>query len=299
MDNINIWEPCSRREMKARHLAIFPPAPPPHPGILKPMLGSPLHIEEFSSLKFPIFGSSKIDGIRALIHDHLGPVTRKLNTIPNDHIRELLSSLPPCLDGELVVKNKDQSIGDFSDTQSAVMSKDGAPDFMYLVFDYFADTDLPYITRYKQLKALNNLPSFVKIIPHTLLTDIDSAIQYSADCIAAGHEGAMLRAPEGLYKQGRSRVKQGWMLKIKNFQDAEGIIIGFNPSPTNSRKIATIHLRTAWGDINIGSGLTNNLRESMYKNPDHYEGLTVTFKYQPFGTDKLPRFPVFKGFRYD
>ena len=298
MESIDIWEPCSRREMKERHLAIFPPPPPPHPGILKPMLGSPLHLDEFGSVQFPIFGSPKIDGIRALIHDHIGPVTRKMNPITNDYVRNLLTTLPPFLDGELVVTNKNK-IGSFSDTQSAIMSKNGTPEFMYLVFDYFADTDQPYSERYKQLESLKNLPDFVRIIPHTLLTDIDSAIQYAANCIADGHEGAMLRNPDGLYKQGRSRVKQGWMLKIKNFQDAEGVIIGFKQSHINPDNVAAIHIRTSWGDMYVGSGLTNDLRQSMYKKPDHYKGLTVTFKYQPFGTDKLPRFPVFKGIRHD
>ena len=43
----------------------------------------------------------------------------------------------------------------------------------------------------------------------------------------AGYEGLMLRDPNGIYKFGRSSVKENILLKVKEFMDDEAEIIAF------------------------------------------------------------------------
>lgn len=45
--------------------------------------------------------------------------------------------------------------------------------------------------------------------------------------IKEGYEGTILRSPSGLYKYGRSTVKEAYLLKMKIFQDEEFEVVGF------------------------------------------------------------------------
>src|SRR5690606_7804434 len=89
-------------------------------------------------IKFPVYASFKLDGIRcAIVNGH--PLSRTLKPIPNRFIRHTLNM--PCLrglDGELMIK------GDFNAVQSAVMSHSGKPEFVYYVFDDFSDPRVPF-----------------------------------------------------------------------------------------------------------------------------------------------------------
>ena len=277
---------------------------------------------------FPVFASPKVDGIRALNVD--GKIlSRSMKPIPNDIIRDILEQLlPPGADGEI-------SYGDtFQDCTSMVMSKLKAPEkpFRFYWFDYVKmSLDTPYVERMCDMKEafgdmqhrLENLQDMVTIIPlfPVSIYSQDELDAYEQKCLDDGFEGIMIRSFDGPYKSGRSTLKEGYLLKIKRFMDAEATIIGFgelmhnnNEAITNalghtkrsshqanksaSRTLGSFIVKNANNTVfNVGSGLTAEQRQQYWNERDTLLGQLIKFKYMAVGVKNAPRYPVFLGFR--
>lgn len=314
--------------------------------ITKPMLSGTAHQKDLEKLSWPMLCSPKIDGLRCLTHPELGAVTRSFKPIPNTHVREQLLQAPKHLDGELIgYSDIACRLMTFNETQSALMSHSGQPNFRYYVFDDFTFPDDPFEDRINGIDTLIR-GSDVRIIkwPHEWIHSAEEFIAYAAKCAEDGYEGAMLRLPLGPYKSGRSTLNQQWLLKYKEWADAEGTIIGFEEKMHNANEdvkdefgyakrsshkagmvatgtLGALILETEWGTLNVGSGFDDSLRQEIWNRnmveehpvysaidgaqiftirgiqPD--KGRVVTFKYQAFGMQDKPRFPIFKGFRED
>lgn len=283
--------------------------------------------QDLRRLIYPYIGSPKVDGIRCYLHPELGPVTRSLKPIPNAFIRNKLSA-PELrgLDGELVVGDitaKDV----FNRTTSAVMSYAGEPEFHYWTFDaYIPGSRIPYFTRLQLARVAlkdfgEQFPFFKGLEAYLEVNSYDDALKYEAYAVEQGYEGLMLRKPGGLYKHGRSTLKEGHLLKLKRFIDDEAIIIGFealernqNPQTRNQLGLAErghsqsgrvadnllgrlLVRHRVFGEFSIGSGFDTAQRERVWLNQAAYLGRTVTFKYQQVGVVDKPRFPIFLRFR--
>jgi len=287
--------------------------------IVKPMLASP--IESIKSLKYPLLASIKLDGIRALkINGKL--VSRTFKAIPNNYIRSIVEKeLPDGIDGELVVGNS------FQDSSSGVMSRDGQPDFIFYVFDWVnGDVNEPFQQRFARLQQYmlseHKNSSHFKLLTHKLIMNSEEMALYEECAVAEGHEGVMVRSVNGPYKCGRSSSKEGYLLKIKRFEDSEAEIIGFEEQMHNTNEAEednfgrTKRSRVAEGlvpagilgtftvrDVNtkvtfsIGTGLNNSQRVVFWKQKTSLLGKVIKYKYQPTGILEAPRFPVFLGFR--
>lgn len=283
--------------------------------IKKPMLAETC--EDKSTLKFPVLATPKLDGIRCLVIDGQA-LSRKFKPIPNHYIRTKISrECPEGLDGEVMIPNTP-----FNEISSAVMSEEGKPDFKYYVFDYVT-TDLkkPYTERMKELEALE-VPDFVvKVLPRQIesLSELDALEE---KFLSGGYEGVMVRSLHSPYKCGRSTVKEGYLLKIKRFRDAEAEIVGVEERLHNENEATTDELGhkkrsshkanlvpsgmlgafivrdlTTGLTFSIGTGYTDEFRKEVWVNPTSYVGRIVKYKYQEVGQKDLPRFPVFVGFR--
>jgi DNA ligase-1 len=192
---------------------------------------------DFSTLKYPMWASPKVDGIRCVVHPTMGPVTNTLKPIPNNYIRQTLTALSvPYLDGELVVGDPDNPKS-FNQTQSGVMSHDGQPDFTFLVFDNFeAGSTCGYGIRIEDARTVVDgliKPSYVQMLEQRLIENYEQLLEYESEKLAQGYEGVMLRSLDGKYKFGRSTLVQQGMIKIKRFRDDEAIIIGWEPLERN------------------------------------------------------------------
>lgn len=309
--------------------------------ITKPMLAGTVHAADLANVTWPIMASPKLDGIRCIVHPSQGIVTRSFKPVPNVHIREALRGIIPDdwgLDGELFAVGKDgKTPMDFNATQSAVMSRSGQPQFMFAVFDCFNFPNESFLTRFNAAQHYVKLMSHasIKVVAHQFVHNAEEFAEYAAYCIKQGYEGAMLRDPNGPYKNGRSTLKQQWLLKYKEWCDAEGIVVGFEERMHNSNEdvkdnfgyakrsshkenmvpmgtLGALILDTDWGELSVGSGLDDTARQIIWnrnmvmkmsdtewivRGPQPDMGRKVTFKYQPFGMQDKPRFPIFKGFR--
>lgn len=281
--------------------------------ISKPMLAGTL--KDWSKVKYPVYATPKLDGIRCLVID--GKVlSRKFKEIPNKFIRDHLKDMQGNYDGEIICPGKT-----FNEIQSLVMREDGEPDFVYIVFDVIS-TELGYLDRMKLLTELD-YERCVSLTPVKIENEHELQlieVRYVDDL----YEGVMIRTGDSPYKQGRSTEREGYLLKIKRFEDHEAIVIGFEEKMKNnneatvdelghtkrsSHKENLIAANTLGAlivrdiktnvEFSIGSGFDDKLKKEIWDNKDDYINNIVTYKCQPFGAKDKPRFPVFKGFRDD
>ncbi len=284
--------------------------------IEKPMLAK--GIESMDTLDYPFLGTPKIDGHRTL-RLKIGTVTRKFHPFPNRYIRETLDKYALVgFDGEVVVEGLP-----FHKVSSLLKREIGAPDFTFMVFDYVINPNEPYSSRVQRLENMPAIPHIKFLIP-TLIRNKEELILYEQKCVDEGYEGVIIRKPDSPYKFGRSTLKQGWMLKIKRFTDAEAKIIGFFEGEHNNNE-ATIDalgytkrsscqagkvLSGTLGGfivkdiksgvefrIGNGEGLDSDLRGIVWKNQKDYIGKIIKYKYQEYGTKDKPRIAKFVGFR--
>ena len=291
--------------------------------ITKPMLSGKFDdfAKESLSLKYPLLGTPKMDGIRALkVNGKL--LSRTFKAIPNHYIREMLEAdLPDNIDGELM------DIRGWEHSQSSIMSRDGEPEFRFYAFDYVKDKlSKPYFERMKDLAALK-LPAYcVKVLPQ-FINNHDELLALEEKFVSDGYEGLMLRSPDSGYKCGRGTLKAMDLVKVKRFEDEEAVIIGYEEQMENtneaekdnfgrtkrsSAKAGLVGKGTLgrwnvrgigkkWKGVEFGlgtaKGVTQEMRQAWWDNRDKLVGQIVTFKYQAAGSVDAPRIPVFKGFR--
>lgn len=296
----------------------------------KPMLAADIK-GDLTKLKYPVLVSPKIDGIRCLVIDGKA-VTRSLKPQPNAALRALLSNeVFNGLDGELVVPGET-----FQETTSRVMGRSNEPEGVeWHVFDDMSSFRLPFKTRLasamrrvQELRKTAAIKGFhgrgrIHLVEHFAVDSPEELMRYEADKLAQGYEGVMIRSFEGEYKFGRSTVKEGGLLKLKRFTDAEAIIVGFEERMHNTNEAQTNELgRTKRSSAQAGKVGTNTLGAFVLELPDGTRfncgsglndqqramwwgtiaknqllGKTVKFKYQEHGTDVAPRSPIFLGLR--
>jgi len=287
--------------------------------IKKPMLAVNA---DLSNIKYPVLATPKFDGIRCLkINGQC--VTRTFKPIPNPHVRAMIEKyLPDNVDGEIIC-------GNFQETTSAVMRRTGEPEFIYNVFDYVKNSLVkPYEDRMKDLTdlawAVQKIEGsgHIRFVLPEIVGDRDALNKIEEWYINRGYEGVMIRAFGSPYKCGRSTINDGYLLKIKRFEDAEAQIIGFEELMHNDNELKKDALGYADRstskeglvpkgilgsllvkdletgiEFKIGSGFTEEMRKHLWDLRQSYLNKLVKYKHQPSGKKDAPRFPVFIGIR--
>ena len=279
---------------------------------------------KLSEITYPCIASPKLDGIRCIMADGIA-FTRSMKRVPNLFIQRELAKLQlHGLDGELMVN------GGFDKVQSAVMSVYGAPDFYLNVFDTF-DHAGGFTARNAQAARVvfSKSSPLLKFVEQVVCDD-ETQLQYYWDLwVSQGYEGGMVRALDGPYKRGRSTLKQGYLLKLKKWEDVEAIILGCEEGETNANEAFVGELgqtkrshesggmvpsgtlgalRVEWqGKVfKVGSGFGQGIpgrdamvRADLWNREEEIVGKKVTIKYQELTHLGIPRFPVYKGIRED
>lgn len=316
----------------------------------KPLLATTC--EDLSALRYPVLASPKLDGIRCVKLSGKA-LSRKLKPIPNDYVRSWVeASLPDGIDGELMLRDHRTP---FNEVSSAIMSKAGEPDFVFQAFDCLHCVDgvpsdfsaklvefdrrLLTLSGFAQrFRALDEVAHGVyesrtrlEVVPHILCRTEHDLRELVEDHLTAGYEGTMVRDPNGIYKFGRSTVKEGILLKIKPFVDEEAVVIGVVEQMHNTNEaevdnlghtkrssakagkvgkgvLGALRCRTATDGVEfeIGTGFTDEQRRDLWDDEnfgpggDPVIGRQVKFKSQgPRKPGQAPRFPVFLGWRED
>jgi DNA ligase-1 len=297
----------------------------------------------YEELRFPVIATPKLDGIRCITHN-VGlpepgglsvPVCRSLKSVPNDHIRWTIGTLPPGLDGEIMTYDETRDLfhaattrpKSFHGIQSDVMSHAGKPLFKYWVFDaeiFHQNPDHPYSVhpyreRLNDLEFMD-LPDFVVKVPSVRCNNVQELCAYESQCVANGYEGICFRTPSSPYKHGRSTFSEQWLVKMKRFVTEEAVIIGLEEEMANNNpaslsetgyaersshkanmagkgRMGALVVKNDQGTFKIGTGFDAAQRAMIWANQADYIGKIAQFKHQPHGSKDLPRIPVFVGFR--
>lgn len=292
---------------------------------MKPMLASKW-VEKNEDM-FPFWAQPKLDGIRVLVNEDGYLYTRSLKPVRNGVMQSLVRNhyVLRGLDAEIIVG--DATAPDcYRRTSSAVMSYENEDIYhaTLQVFDIW-NHEGDYDERYGDLLRLyEELPSWVNIVPCTLLHDMDMLREYEERKLAEGHEGVILRSRRAKYKKGRGTPTKGELIKVKRFTDDEGVVVGFHEEMHNANE-ATINalgytehsghkdglvgkntlgavelkLGDKWASetVRVGTGFDAAQRKELWDNRDNLIGKIVKYKYFEVGTKDAPRFPVFLGFR--
>jgi DNA ligase-1 len=294
------------------------------PSGYKPNLAATLTKPEL--IKFPVYCSPKIDGIRCVVFDGVA-YSRSLKPIPNTFVQEWAKSRGDVLegcDGELVVGSATDP--NCMQNSMAVMRKDGQPHFTFHAFDLI-DADsygIPFNQRSARLEEWVGGVARVVLVPQYLVTGLDDLAALEAEFLERGYEGLMKRSVSGIYKFGRSTEREGGLVKVKRFTDAEAEVVGFVEEMANMNAPQTNALgHTGRGTqacgligkgtlgalvvryvddpdgttFNIGTGFTAAQRADFWERRHEIVEQLVTFKYFNHGIKEAPRHPVFKSFR--
>ena len=278
----------------------------------KPMLASPF---DEALLKFPVLASPKLDGVRAIVRDGV-VLSRALKPIPNKWVQQRFSHLEH-FDGELIVGASNHP-DVLRTTTSGVMRVEGEPDVSFHVFDHVENHARLYTVRYDLLEEDTEINVFV--VPQHELMNTFELNAFEHEVLAEGYEGVMLRHPDAPYKFGRSTAREGYLLKVKRFHDAEFEIVGFEEEMFNANEATTSELgRTKrsshkankipkgrlgalvlkYGDttFNCGTGFNDAERENIWAERERYLGQFAKIKYFAHGIKDVPKLPSFLGIR--
>lgn len=292
-------------------------------------------IKDEAEICFPVFVSPKLDGIRCYIKDGVA-LSRSNKPLPNKHLQNIVAGWKgklDGLDGELIVG--DPTADDvYRKTNSAVMSIEGEPEFVFFVFDDINNSHLPYSERISLLKErTDNLVAsrmlevgsgsrLVELLVQFEVTNEEYLAEVEQSALKDGFEGLILRSPNAQYKQGRSTMKgdQG-VMKLKRFLDAEAKVLGFEEQMFNGNEAKTNELghtsRSSCKEnlvpkgtlgalvcvtedgvgFKIGTGFDDETKQHIWDNQDQFLGQTVKYKFFPVGIKEAPRHPVFLGWR--
>lgn len=288
--------------------------------MFKPMLAADA---DPALLRFPLMASPKLDGIRAsVVNGKL--LTRSLKEVPNRHLFHSLSlDALDGLDGELIVDSP-MAPDVYRKTVSGVMSHEGISGAAFHVFDLH-NRNAPYHERLQELREFKwpaGLQVSVSILPQAHIQDEQQLTTYEAALVSCGYEGVILRDAEAPYKFGRSTAKEGYLLKLKRFQDSEAEVLEvieemFNANDAQTNELGRTQRSTAKANLvpkgrmgalrvrdvttgvefNIGTGFNDADKSDWWTNHRARIGAVVKYKFFPVGVKDKPRHPVFLGLR--
>lgn len=287
---------------------------------IKPLLSCEVPLDK---VKFPIYISTKFDGIRALVIDGV-VYSRSLKPIRNKHVQKLFGK-PEYngFDGELIVGDiyaKDV----FQKTTSGVMSEDGTPEVTFHVFDLWSMPTFDYEYRQRELQEiLLNNEEYEGVVYTTIhkcqtVEDLEFFLNHEKN---VGGEGLIGRKPDGVYKYGRSTPKEQLSIKFKFFEQDEFEVVGFNERMHNSNEqtrdnlgyaerssskeglvptntLGSLVLKYNDTTFSCGTGFDDMLRKEIWDNKETYLGKLASIRYMSVGSKDLPRIPSFIGFRH-
>ena len=281
---------------------------------------------DVNALRFPLIASPKMDGVRAIV-SATGILSRSLKPIPNARVQALFAGLPVGLDGELMAG--DPTAPDvYRKTVSVVMSDDKPIDGLrYWVFDIQEPGDTESRLQHVRELCYTSVPAYtVRPVQQQYCSGRHELDAWESTWVGMGYEGVILRAPGSPYKHGRSTLREGYLLKLKRFQDGEAAVIGVtelmhngNEAKTNalgrterSHKKAGLTGTGTMGtlvvrdvktgvEFEIGTGFTQTERVNLWNQyKAHGEApwsRLVKYKHFPIGAKDKPRHPVFIGWR--
>jgi DNA ligase-1 len=294
----------------------------------RPMKPCKITEKDLDNLTYPVIVQSKLDGFRCVLLEGKA-LSYSLKPIRNVYTRtkleEYFGKHYKVIDGELLLKKENT----FQDIQSAFNSVEGEPKFEYYTFDCFQNGPTQsFMDRHALFFADEDDNDYIKNTTNIWCYNKEDVLNHEKQVLDWGYEGIIIRKPfdPSPYKFGRSTLKEGYLLALKRFTDAEAEILGAYPLQRNlnvaeinehglterssaqankydDNLLGGLMVRGINGqfkgvEFNIGTGFTEKQRIDLWQNYTRY-GKIVKYKYQSVGSKDKPRLPVFLGFRHE
>lgn len=292
----------------------------------KPMLAVDFNPDK---AKFPYIVMPKIDGVRGLkLSDELGFTARSLKPFGNKQTSIHFSEIPTGFDGEIVYGSVTDE--ELCRTTTSVLNTHDDPrvnDTTLYVFDYVTEDTVnhDYLTRLSLLdEFLQEVP-----IPHCepvkweLVETMERLVELETEYLAKGYEGIIARDPYGMYKNGRSTVRENTYLRLKRFVQEDAIVNSITEAMENTNEKSTNELGSSYRsthkanmkpkgmvgalnctdiksglEITVGPGaMSHTDRIYYFNNQSELLGKTISYKSFPKGKKDKPRFPTFVNIR--
>lgn len=251
----------------------------------------------------------KLDGIRCFTVVQNGSAImlarsgKPINNFNDTILPELIKLGDGCYDGELMGKDftslmrqayrKEDT--DTSDTYLALF------DFLPLEEWISKNAKMTCENRFNllsaRIKSLNINSELVRLVDRRIISTNYDDIKKTHDIFAAaGFEGAMIKFVDAPYNFGRGFE----VMKLKAFHDVDLVITGLlEGTGKHEGKLGSFQVVHNGVEVQVGSGLTDDLREEIWRNKSSFLGRTIEVRYQEETPDGSLRFPTFVCFRND
>ena len=265
---------------------------------LLPMLAAD-YLKQGHRIKYPCFGSPKMDGVRCLAirhEDHVELKSRGGKEYCVPHVQAQLLTIMRAgdiSDGELYIHGKF-----LEEIVSAVKKwNDNTPDVEFIIFDMVKDES--YEHRLISMQALRRhtlscieAPS-IDVLEFCELQDDAHMKQKHKEYVGRGYEGCMLRNFDGKYESGKRSAD---LQKYKEFSDAEFQIVDV-VADKDGGAIFVVQNLFAPNQFNVVGG-SHDQRKRWLTEKESLLGKWITIKYQTLYKDtKIPQFPTLVSFR--
>jgi DNA ligase-1 len=225
----------------------------------------------------PTFGSTKLDGVRAIWIKGKGFQSRKGTFYKVPHLEEALKNIYQMLDGELYIHGQP-----LNRIVAAVKKpNDLTPEIEFRVFD-IVDNGV-YSNRFVKAQiavALTKHPK-VRLVTQNIIQTHDEMLKHFQQHITDGYEGIMIRQ-DGEYKQGQRSES---LYKYKEFLEDEFTIKGVKADKCNQAI-----MECEGFDVRMKG--TDEEREFQLQHPELFIGKQVTVRYFAMTEYGKPQFPI-------
>lgn len=225
----------------------------------------------------PTFGSTKLDGVRAIWIKGKGFQSRKGTFYKVPHLEEALKDIYQKLDGELYIHG--QSLNRI--VAAVKKPNELTPELEFRVFDIVDDG--VYSNRFvkAQIAVALTKHSKVRLVTQNIIRNHNEMLTHFQQHIADGYEGIMIRQ-DGAYKQGQRSES---LYKYKEFLEDEFTILGVKADKCNQAV-----MECEGFDVRM-KGLDAE-REFQLQHPELFIGRQVTVRYFTMTEYGKPQFPI-------
>lgn len=247
-------------------------------------------------IKFPCYGSPKLDGVRCLaIKNEWGVILRSRGG-KDYHVPHISHALNDAMldgeiwDGELYIH------GLYLEEITSAVKKpnENTPKLKYYVFDIPSEKEYGQRSNAMRCIAEELGPQeHIEFLEDTGILDEENMKEIHDQYVREGYEGLMLRNKSGKYEWGKRSAD---LQKFKEMVDEEFKVVNVQED-RNGNAVLVLFDEVAKATFTCCFGDFEERKEQLY-NPANYIGRMLTVAFQTrYKDSRLPQFPVGKAWR--
>jgi DNA ligase-1 len=242
-----------------------------------------------NKVKFPCFGSPKIDGVRSKFKNGKFYSRNGHEYIGLDRLAKQLYDVTTEVDGELVIPNKT-----FQESSGLIRSDNSTLTAEFHVFELPTVTD-DFTTRLALMKEICGVRSNLIVVSHKELYDMDDIHGFYTKCRYIGYEGAVIKPYNYEYKGSRSYE---WMKMKPTLSVDLQIVELFEGKGKYEGQMGGAIVMFNGQSNKVGSGWSDKQRKDLWRNKKIINK-TIEISYMEETDDGNMRHSRFKSFRPD